>query len=137
LRRRGEGGAAGPSEANLANPFSLTTALSFAGGYAAILLIARAAQEYFGARGMYVAAALAGLADVDAVTIAFTRLGPDTGGWQAPAAAVTIAVVMNTLVKLGIALVAGAEQFRLYVATALGIMAILGAGVGTVLFTRF
>jgi uncharacterized membrane protein (DUF4010 family) len=78
------------------NLFSLTTALSFAGVYAAILLIARAAQEYFGARGMYVAAALAGLADVDAVTIAFTRLGPEMGGWQAPAAAVTIAVVTNT-----------------------------------------
>jgi hypothetical protein len=76
-------------------------------------------------------------AGVDAVTIAFTRLGPETGGWQAPAAAVTIAVVTNTLVKLGIALTAGAEKFRQYVTTALGIMAILGAGVGAVVFARF
>ena len=135
--RTGEASAPGPSGANLANPFSLTTALSFAGVYASILLIARAAQEYFGARGMYVAAALAGLADVDAVTIAFVRLGPEMGGWQAPAAAVAIAVVTNTLVKLGIALTVGAEQFRHYVTIALGIMALLGAGVGVVVFARF
>jgi hypothetical protein len=44
---------------------------------------------------------------------------------------------MSTFVKLGIALAAGAEKFRLYVATALGIMALLGTGVGVVIFTLF
>jgi len=50
---------------------------------------------------------------------------------------VAIAVVTNTLVKLGIALTVGAEQFRHYVTIALGIMALLGAGVGVVVFARF
>lgn len=125
----------GPTGTNLANPFSLTAALSFAAVYALVLLLARAGQEYFGARGMYVAAALAALADVDAVTLAFARLGPDTGGWQVPAAAVTVAVVTNTLVKLGIALVAGGQPFRHYVATALGVMALLGTLTGIAVFT--
>lgn len=125
----------GLSGTNLANPFSLTAALSFAAVYAVVLLLARAGQEYFGARGMYMAAALAALADVDAVTLAFARLGPDTGGWQAPAAAVTVAVVTNTLVKLGIALAAGVQRFRQYVATALGVMALLGALAGIAVFT--
>src|SRR5262249_41580707 len=125
---------AGPSGATLSNPFSLTAALSFAGVYALIRLVAQAAQEHFGASGLYVAAAFSALADVDAVTIAFTRLGPGASGWQVPAAAVTIAVVTNTLVKLGIALATGARRFRLYVTLALGVSAVLGALAGTIVF---
>jgi uncharacterized membrane protein (DUF4010 family) len=128
---------AGPSGAILSNPFSLTAALSFAVVYALVRLVAHAAQEHFGASGLYVAAAFSALTDVDAVTIAFTRLGPDASGWQVPAAAVTIAVVTNTLVKLGIALVAGARRFRLYVTLALGVIAMLGALAGVVVFARF
>lgn len=48
-----------------------------------------------------------------------------------------VAVVTNTLVKLVIALVAGAGSFKVYVATALGLMATLGAAVGVIVFLRF
>lgn len=78
------------TKAPLANPFSLTKALGFGAGYALILLSARAAQESYGVQGTYVAAAVAVLADVDAVTIAITRLGAVTQSWQAPATAVTM-----------------------------------------------
>lgn len=120
----------------LANPFSLTRALLFGVVYALILLSARAAQEYYGTGGMYVAAAAAALADVDAVTIAITRLGAETQSWQAPATAVTIAVVTNTLVKLGIAVIAGGSRFRRLVAGALGGMALLGTLAGAVVLLR-
>jgi uncharacterized membrane protein (DUF4010 family) len=126
--------AADSSGAQLTNPFSLAEALSFAVIYAVVLLLARAGQEYFGSAGMYVAAALSAIADVDAVTIAFTRLGATHGGWQAPAAAVTIALVTNTLVKMGIAVAAGSVHFRHYVAAALGVMATLGAVAGAFTF---
>jgi uncharacterized membrane protein (DUF4010 family) len=125
------------AEAKLSNPFRLMEALLFAGVYVFVLLVAKAGQEYLGARGMYVAAALSSLADVDAVTIAFTHVGSRSGEWQTPAAAVTIAVVTNTLVKLGIAVFAGVGKFRWYVGGALAVMAVMAALVGMVVFTRF
>lgn len=124
------------SSASLSNPFSLKPALTFGAVYALILLGVRAAQQYFGSSGMYGAAVLAALADVDAVSIAFARSGPIAGEWHAPALAVTIAVVTNTLAKLGIALVMGAGVFRRYVAVALGVMALAGAVAGA-LVARF
>jgi uncharacterized membrane protein (DUF4010 family) len=136
LSKRAAAVAVAPSDAHLANPFSLREALSFGALYALILLGARAAQEYLGTQGMYLAAAVSGVVDVDAVTIAFTRLGAASDGWQAPAAAVTIAVVTNTLVKLGIALAAGGSGFRQSVTIALGVMAIVGAVAGASVFVH-
>jgi uncharacterized membrane protein (DUF4010 family) len=123
-------GDAARTEARISNPFSLPAALTFGGIYALVVLGVRAAEEFFGARGMFVAAALSALADVDAVSIAFARLGSGASGWRDPAAAVSLALVVNTLVKLAIATVMGGRRFRAYVAIALGVMAALGAATG-------
>ena len=85
---------------------------------------------------MYVAAVLSSLVDVDAAAIAFSKLSPGADDWRAPATAIAIAVVTNTVVKLGISLVMGAGRFRLYVTTALGVMAVAG-GVTAVMVARF
>jgi uncharacterized membrane protein (DUF4010 family) len=122
---------------HIANPFSLRAALSFGILFALILMLVRAAQEYLGAGGSYGAAALSGVADVDAVTIAFSRLGRGSDGWRTPAAAVTLAAVVNTLVKLGLAVGFGAGRFRLKVALALAVVALSGAAVGAVVYLRF
>ena len=127
----------GPSGAEIRNPFSLTAALTFGVVYALVLLLVQGAQTYLGARGIYLAAALASIADVDAVSIACARLGTVEAAWRAPAAAVTVAVVTNTLVKLVIALVAGSGRFKAYVAAALGMMAVAGAAAGMLVFMRF
>jgi uncharacterized membrane protein (DUF4010 family) len=127
----------GSSGAEIRNPFSLTAALTFGAIYALVLLLVQGAQTYFGARGIYLAAALASIADVDAVSIACVRLGTVEAAWRTPAAAATVAVVTNTLVKLVIALVAGAGSFKAYVAVALGIMAAVGAAAGILIFLRF
>jgi uncharacterized membrane protein (DUF4010 family) len=121
----------------ITNPFSLRAALSFAALFALILLGVRAAQEYLGAGGTYAAAALSGVADVDAVTITFARLGAGSDAWRTPAAAVTLAAVVNTLVKLGIAVGFGAGRFRRYVAVALGLVAVAGIAAGVVVYLRF
>lgn len=132
----GKRGAAGPepSGAPVTNPFSLIAALAFGAVYAIILLAVAAAQAFLGTGGIYVAATLAALADVDAVTIAFSRLGGGLIGWQTATAAVSIAVVANTLVKLGIAVFMGGGKFRLYVAAALGMMAFAGGLTGAFIF---
>jgi uncharacterized membrane protein (DUF4010 family) len=127
----------GASGAEIHNPFSLIAALTFGAVYALVLLLVQGAQTYLGARGIYLAATLASIADVDAVSIACARLGTVEAAWRAPAAAVTVAVVTSTLVKLLIALVAGGGSFKTYVAAALGIMAAVGAAVGMLVFLRF
>jgi len=126
LLRAAPSGPAETKEARIRNPFSLTAALTFGVVYAVILLVVRAAQEYFGANGIYLAAVLSAVADVDAVSIAFARLGAGTTAWRGPAAAVSIALVTNTLTKLGIAVTMGAGSFRAYVSAALGVMALAG-----------
>jgi uncharacterized membrane protein (DUF4010 family) len=131
-RRRPD--ATSESGTGIRNPFSVVTALSFAAIYGVVLLMVHAAGEYLGAGGTYAAAGLSAVADVDAVTIAFARLGPGSSAWQVPAAAVTVAAVANTLVKLGISVGMGAGRFRRYVAVSLGVMAAVGGAVGVVVY---
>jgi len=127
---------AAESGAGIRNPFSLRAALSFAVIYAVVLLVVRGASEYFGTGGTYAAAALSAVADVDAVTIAFARLGPGASLWRDAAAAVTVATVTNTLVKLGLGAGMGAGRFRRYVAVSLAAMAVVGAAGGVVVYLQ-
>jgi uncharacterized membrane protein (DUF4010 family) len=119
----------------LRNPFSLRQAALFAAIYAAILLATRATQQHLAQGMLFATASVGALADVDAVTIAFTRLGAaDT--WRVIAAAISVALIVNTLVKLVIAWVRGAPLFRRHVALALGVMALCGAVAGAVVYLR-
>jgi uncharacterized membrane protein (DUF4010 family) len=120
----------------LRNPFDLRQALLFAVLYALVLFAVRAAQETLGRSGRYVSALLAALVDVDAVSIAFARGGPLAGSWREPAAAVAIAVVANTLVKLGIVVSVGSGRFRARAAMALAAMAAAGSLVGAGVYTQ-
>ena len=127
INRRGTEITESTESSQLTNPFSLRAALAFGAVYALVLVGARAAQAYFGPRGIYVAALFSSLVDVDAITIALTRLGPGLDAWRAIVGAITLGLVMNTLVKLGIAIAAGAPPFRRAVTMALGGTAIAGA----------
>ena len=123
-----------PSGAKIRNPFSVVAALSFAAIYGVVLMVVRGAGEWFGAGGTYAAAGLSAVADVDAVTIAFSRLGPGPTLWQMPAAAVAVAAVVNTIVKLGIGVTMGGGRFRRYVALSLGAEAAAGAVAGIAVY---
>jgi uncharacterized membrane protein (DUF4010 family) len=129
----GEQGVAGTGR-ELRNPFSLRQALVFAVIYGVIALGVRAVQEYLAAGAMFVAAALGSVADTDAVTIALARLGAGSAAWKEIAAAITLAAVTNTLVKLGIAWTRGERGFRRFAAGGLGSMAIVGAGAGAAVY---
>jgi uncharacterized membrane protein (DUF4010 family) len=78
-------------------------------------------RTQFGDAGVYTTAALFGTTDVDAITVAMTRM--DQGGFAAVAArAIVVAVTSNTLVKLLIAAAIGRGAFRVRVALALAVM---------------
>ncbi len=133
---RNAGTPAVASSGGVHNPFSLRAAITWAAIYAAILLLARAATEYLGAAGIFAVAAVSAVADVDAVTLAFTQLGARDGAWRVPAAAIALAAVTNTVVKLGIAWWRGAGSYRPRVAAALGAMAVAGAVAGAAVYLR-
>jgi len=96
----------------MANPFALVPAIKWGLVLSAVLVVMAVARQYLGARGLYVAAAVAGLADVDAVTVAVSRQAQaGTLAVAGASLAITIAVVSNTIVKGTLALTLGRAGF--------------------------
>jgi len=89
----------------LRNPLELPTAVGFAALLAVIILLAHFLEQWAGAQGLYVLAAISGLSDVDAITLAMSRVARDGGDIETAANAIVIAALVNTAVKIGIAAV--------------------------------
>jgi len=103
------------------NPLRLGAALQMALAFQVVLLLMALVRTKFGDAGVYTTAALFGTTDVDAITVAMTRM--DQGGFATVAArAIVVAVSSNTLVKLIIAATIGRGAFRVRVTLALGVM---------------
>lgn len=113
----------------LKNPFELKTALKFALVYGLVLLLVEAADRYLGSWGVFAAALISGLTDVDAITLALA--GSPTLSPEGAAAGIALATLSNTAAKLGYALWLGNSQFRKAMAVILG--TILVAGIAAVL----
>ena len=95
------------------NPFELGDAIKFGGLFAVVIFIASAAQVYFGDTGLYVAGALAGLTDVDAIALSMANLAQQDPAMSGAAArTIVIAVISNTMVKCGMAIWLGAPSMR-------------------------
>lgn len=86
-------------EAPVQNPFQLKPALQFGLLLAAVVLLTAATYHWFGQRGIYFAAAASGIADVDAITLSLSRMALDTLDHATAARAITLAALVNTLVK--------------------------------------
>lgn len=101
-------------EVELVNPFDLNPAIKFGLIYAAVLLISRAGQYYFGNTGVYVSSALAGLADIDAVALSVADLAKQPGGPDITTAAraVVMAALANTFAKGGLVYFTGSINLR-------------------------
>ena len=95
------------------NPFDLVSAIKFGLLYALILVVARAAQLYFGDTGVYISSMLSGFADVDAITISLAQLS-DAGTISMTVAAqsIVIATIANTIAKGAIVLIGGAALLK-------------------------
>jgi uncharacterized membrane protein (DUF4010 family) len=95
------------------NPFELDQAIKFGLLFGVVVLIATAAQVYFGDAGLYLAAAITGLTDVDAITLAMADLAKSDESTLATAArAIVIAVLANTLTKSGMTVGLGSPDLR-------------------------
>jgi uncharacterized membrane protein (DUF4010 family) len=90
----------------LKNPFSLTAAAKFGAFFAVILLVVKVVQEHFPGNGLYLVAGLAGLTDVDAITLSMAEYAK-SGDPTVAVNAIVIATLANTAVKTGIVLALG------------------------------
>lgn len=116
----------GDDELALRNPFALVPALTWGAVLCGVLLLTTLAQRAFGDNGIFLAALAAGLADVDAITLAASKQAVDgLLTVESAALAITLAVASNTVVKGGLALGAGGRAFGVGVAVvfALGMLA--------------
>ena len=113
------------------NAFSLTTALAFAAILAVVLLIAAAAQDWFGETGVLVAASVAGFADTHSAAVSVASLVHD-GRIKPPQTIIPVlaAFTTNTVTKMVFAVTAGGRTFALYVIPGLLLM-LLAAWGGT------
>lgn len=120
----------------LKNPFELWGAIGWGAILCAVLLAAHFAMEWFGEGGLYAAAAISGVTDVDAITLAAAdggRAGTVAPAWAA--LAITIAAVSNTIAKGAMAYFGGGAAFgrRIAVVFAIAAVATIGAALAGVL----
>jgi uncharacterized membrane protein (DUF4010 family) len=113
------------------NPFELGPALKFGLLYALVLLVSKAAQMYLGDTGVYLSSVVAGLADVDAITLSMAELSHAAGGVSLITAqrAIVLAAMSNTVVKGSIVLTSGSPALRRALWPGFALMLVTGVGV--------
>jgi uncharacterized membrane protein (DUF4010 family) len=111
------------------NPLRLWTAIQMAIVFQLVLLFVAYVREWWGSRGILASAAVLGLTDMDALTLAMNRLGTTTGAMQLAAQAIAIGIIANTVLKLALGLTIGTPAFKRAVAAglvALGLASAVG-----------
>lgn len=124
--RRGARSETPTESAAFANPLELGPALGFALFLAAVVVAGQLLHDWAGDRGLYALAAVAGLGDVDAITVLMTQLSAAGLALTVATIAVSIASFVNTAIKVAIvAAIAPAAMTR---QVALAVAAIIVAG---------
>jgi uncharacterized membrane protein (DUF4010 family) len=113
---------------DVSNPFELGPAIKFGLVYAIVLVISKAAEVYLGESGLYFSSFIAGLADVDAITLSVADLskGPDGINLITAKRAIILAAVANTVVKGGMVLSLGTKKLKRVIWPAFLIIVIIG-----------
>ncbi len=132
LRRARAQEPAAAGEVVLKNPFSLTSAAKFGLLFAVVLLVVAGVERYFPGRGYYLVAALAGLPDVDAITLSMAGLARAGGIEPATAVgALVVAALANTLLKCGMVVATASGRLRRSMVTVT--VALVAVGVAAIL----
>jgi len=109
--RRASAGERAP-EVKLRNPFRLTASIRFALFFAATMLVVELVRRSLPEGGLYAVAALAGLTDVDAITLSVAELARGGTSAGVAAGAIVVAALANTLVKCGLVVALGSAPLR-------------------------
>lgn len=124
-------------ELELESPFTLKYVLGFGVLFLLIVLGGGLAEDAFGTAGLFVAAAIGGLASSAGATAAAVLLYTDgTIGSQTAVVAVLLATASSILVKAGLTLAAPDREFAVRVAT-WSVVLLVGAGAVTIAVVGF
>ncbi len=100
-------------DVKVSNPFELGPAITFGLLYGVVLFLANGAQLLFGETGLYLSGIIAGLADVDAITLSMAELSrTETVAMDVASRTIVLAAVSNTAVKGIIVLATGTALLR-------------------------
>jgi uncharacterized membrane protein (DUF4010 family) len=84
---------------HLINPLELKSALFFGALLVLVILLSKAAIDYFGEAGIYLMAMISGIADVDPINLALSRMSTSDLSVNLAALGIVIAASSNTLIK--------------------------------------
>jgi uncharacterized membrane protein (DUF4010 family) len=124
--RKTSGGAGGFTAGR--SPLQVFSSIKMAGAFLGALLAIDWLTGIWGTTGVYTSAILLGLTDMDALTVAMTRLGA-TESAELAARGIAVGVISNTAFKTAVAVILGNPAFRIRVALGLGVLA-AAVGVG-------
>jgi len=96
----------------LKNPLDLVTAIKFALLYAAVQWLVKYSGEQFGDSGTYIAGAISGITDVDAITLSMAKMSREGGNSVLAINTILIATLSNTLVKFLIVIAFGSTVLK-------------------------
>ena len=119
------------AETPLRNPFELRPAIRFALLLSLILFLVEAGRRYMGDSGVYLVSILAGLTDVDAISLSLSRNALHELGMNVATQGIVLAVISNSVVKAALVGVIGGKAlaWRTYpvigVALAAGLLVML------------
>ena len=113
-------------EVQVKNPFSLTAAVRFGLVFALVLVVVKLTEHFAPPEGLYVVAGIAGLTDVDAITLSMAEFAGQSGDLATAANAIALAALSNTLVKCGMVVVLGSRPLRQRLALATAVLVAVG-----------
>jgi uncharacterized membrane protein (DUF4010 family) len=108
----------------VSNPFELRTALEFGLLFALILLITRAAQEYLGTSGIYLASVLGGLTRPEAIALSLGKQASEGLDVVVAVRGISLAVAVNSVFKGILGVWLGSRSFG---RTTVIVLAVAGA----------
>ncbi|MEP0546901.1 MAG: MgtC/SapB family protein [Rhodothermales bacterium] len=117
-----------PAEMLLENPYSFWPALKFALLFVVVFLFTKLTTIWLGEQGVYLVSAVAGLADVSAISLSVADMSHSGSvSLLAASVAILIAVSVNALMKWGVALVNGNRELAFWLGG--GFLTMLTTGV--------
>lgn len=110
------------------NPFELGEAVKFGLLFGLVTVAAKAAQVYLGSAGLYIAGAVAGLTDVDAIALSMANLASQPDMLGVAARTILIAILANTMTKTSMAASVGSPELRRKILPLATLLLLAGAG---------
>jgi uncharacterized membrane protein (DUF4010 family) len=117
----------GPQE-EVRSPLRLWSAIRMALAFQGALMAVEFVRGSFGTPGILASAALLGLTDVDALTLAMNRLGESSTMIPIAARAIAVGIIANSVFKLALTLLLGSTPFRLVASSGLALLTATLAG---------